>query len=434
MTREEYLQKVSENIRWKVAVPTVRSELENHIIDQKEAFMTQGIPEDTAENLAVREMGNPEETGLQLDKIHRPKHDASLFCMLSVIVAFGILMQCILFGCAGNSAISSDYPAKTVLFNIIGAGIMIAIYFLDYRLFCRHTWKIYFGYLGFSAFFSLISMPYYSLFYARSNAAYSLFIPLFAAFVYRFRGQKGLGIIKCLGLLLFQQIFFGIIFGTMSLPYFCAVIVTCLLILFLAVCKDYFGGRKKLHIILFLLFILGLPLFFFIDFLFSGGALFGLKAYQVERLNVILHPADYTGGASYVLLMARQQMENCTFGGTATVGALGELSEAYSDYIVTCMFSYFGAGITMLLLLVFALFLSRTLQISLFQPNRFGFLASTGVVIFLFVKVAFYVLSNLGLLPASSIDMPFLSYGFFCTISNYLLVGFVLSVYRYSNA
>ena len=79
MTRLDYLKLLTEQIRCKKARLMIEEEYQAHIDDQKLDFMAQGMSEAEAEEAAVREMGDPVEAGVQLDRIHRPKMDMRLF-------------------------------------------------------------------------------------------------------------------------------------------------------------------------------------------------------------------------------------------------------------------------------------------------------------------------------------------------------------------
>ena len=61
MDRNTYLSILQEQIRTKRARPMVVKEMEDHIEDQKCAFMAEGRTEAEAEEEAVREMGDPVE-------------------------------------------------------------------------------------------------------------------------------------------------------------------------------------------------------------------------------------------------------------------------------------------------------------------------------------------------------------------------------------
>ena len=73
MNKDEYLKILTDQIRCTMARPEVARELGDHIEDQTRAFMSEGMSRQEAEKAAVKEMGNPVETGVELDKIHCPK-------------------------------------------------------------------------------------------------------------------------------------------------------------------------------------------------------------------------------------------------------------------------------------------------------------------------------------------------------------------------
>jgi len=84
----EYLEVVSQQIRWKKAQSPLLEEINNHIIDQKNAFISDGLNEDEATDKAIVEMGDPIVVGEQLDRAHRP----SLIGMgIGILLVLGIL-------------------------------------------------------------------------------------------------------------------------------------------------------------------------------------------------------------------------------------------------------------------------------------------------------------------------------------------------------
>nr|MDE6951699.1 permease prefix domain 1-containing protein [Lachnospiraceae bacterium] len=79
MNRTEYLKSLTEQIQNKNARQLVLEEVAAHIEDQKEAYLLSGKSAEEAEELAVKEMGDPIEAGTTHNQIQRPKTD---FCML----------------------------------------------------------------------------------------------------------------------------------------------------------------------------------------------------------------------------------------------------------------------------------------------------------------------------------------------------------------
>ena len=56
---QDYLRQVGEQIRWKRARPRLLSELETHLLDQRDDCLSQGMTEEEAQQEAVRQMGDP---------------------------------------------------------------------------------------------------------------------------------------------------------------------------------------------------------------------------------------------------------------------------------------------------------------------------------------------------------------------------------------
>lgn len=70
---DEYLKIVLEQIRCRKARPYIRQELQDHMEEQIEANMHAGMDCESAEKAAVKDMGDPVETGISLDRIHKPQ-------------------------------------------------------------------------------------------------------------------------------------------------------------------------------------------------------------------------------------------------------------------------------------------------------------------------------------------------------------------------
>ena len=63
LTKDDFITKTLEQIRWKKAHDSVRKELSDHIEDQKNAFLDMNMDENEAEERAVQEMGDPMDVG-----------------------------------------------------------------------------------------------------------------------------------------------------------------------------------------------------------------------------------------------------------------------------------------------------------------------------------------------------------------------------------
>lgn len=70
--QEKYLETVASYLHCRQARYPVISELRGHLMDRKEALLSQGLSESEAEAQAVKTMGDPAELGKALDQLHRP--------------------------------------------------------------------------------------------------------------------------------------------------------------------------------------------------------------------------------------------------------------------------------------------------------------------------------------------------------------------------
>lgn len=84
--KQEYLDKVTQEIRFKAARKVLRRELESHIADKADELERQGVS--GAEEQAVAAMGDAVQTGKALNALHRPRTEwRVLVCLLLLSVA-----------------------------------------------------------------------------------------------------------------------------------------------------------------------------------------------------------------------------------------------------------------------------------------------------------------------------------------------------------
>lgn len=432
MNRTEYLDSLTEQIRNKHAKELVLAEITAHIEDQREAYLLEGMEEEKAEEMAVKEMGNPVDTGIQLDRIHRPKTDVWMLGAMVILTLAGIIMQSIIVAQYNNSVVSNTYQMRTIQYNLIGFAVMALVYFGDYRVLGRHIWSIYGVYLAGSIFTLHFLLFAYHQHIRFGHTVAILFVPLFAAICYRFRGQKGRGVFKAAALLCLNTLLL-LLSGTYISATMFLSFITCLITLCAAAGKGIFGGRKKLQTGILAAAIVGIPALFFGDVLLLGGRFFHLAEYQIMRIQVMLNPSLYADAAGYQTLLVRGQLLGASLLGGGTIGKVGELTGAWCDYVLICLTAYFGLLAAFLVVGIIAACFLRALHISLTQRNRLGFLLGISCSSILILKTIVYVAMNFGIGLTVSIDMPFLTYGLHCTIINFLFMGIILSVYRNTN-
>lgn len=127
MRAEEYLHILTDQMRCKMARDAVKEELRWHIEDQKAAYMSEGMESAEAEEAAVQEMGDPVETGQEMDRIHRPKMPWGPITLIAVLSVVGIaaqqLVQAKVVEAGGDSWISPRWPIYLIVSVLVMTGI-----------------------------------------------------------------------------------------------------------------------------------------------------------------------------------------------------------------------------------------------------------------------------------------------------------------------
>lgn len=133
-TVRDYLDAVEAQIRWKRARAVAARELETHLEDQREEFLAEGHPPEEAERLAVEEMGDPVAVGTDLDRLHRPKSQWKMLCLLAVALGLWLVLRL-----AERWGVSywSEYVVSFGGIALLAAGLAAGIYLLDYTLLAK---------------------------------------------------------------------------------------------------------------------------------------------------------------------------------------------------------------------------------------------------------------------------------------------------------
>lgn len=439
MEYKEYMDSLGEQIHNPRARRMVLQEIRGHIEEQCGSYEQQGMSHEAAMAETVRQMGDPVETGAELNRIHRPRLPLGLIGLVLLLTAVGILMQWNIFsGVAGSPAWGDawrSYERNTILFNLIGLAVMLGIMYLDYSFIGRHAWLWYVLFIGCILGVGLcdfnhaqvIRMQYYVI---------SLYPIVLSGLIYHNRKKGGKGLLCCMALTL-VVLACGTATGYMSSACLEILLISDILLL-IAVGKNIFGGRRLWQ---------GLIL--------AGTALVGLLAgilyltaaensgfnsYQSARLSYFLHPEEAASGAGYMATQQRQLLENYTLWGTYQLpehlltenGSAAEGVSLSSTYVLTAIFSWFGivAGVLVIGALLF--FAGRALWVSLRQRNRLGLLLGTACGLSLLVHSLAFIAINGGYALYYTTGIPFLAYGLGYALTNALQVGLLLCVCRNS--
>lgn len=195
MDKKEYLKILTEQVRYKKALPTIEKELEDHMEDQKRDFLASGMTEKEAETAAVMEMGDPVTVGVEMDRIHCPKMAWGLILLTGALYMAGMILRCLLYDRSGLGI----YVANSWVYYVLAFVVMIGVCYVDYSRIGEKARELTVG-----LFLILMAGIWFSGTVVNGSVGWIsvggmmilnvrvlvyLFLPLYGAILYRYRGQ-----------------------------------------------------------------------------------------------------------------------------------------------------------------------------------------------------------------------------------------------------
>jgi len=212
---------------------------------------------------------------------------------------------------------------------------------------------------------------------------------------------------------------------------------TGLLILLVFMQPDLGTSLVYLAILIIMLFAVGVKIkylvFTFLASLSSIPVLWiFLKDYQKNRLILFLNPNLDPLGGGYNVIQSRIAIGSGGFLGNGIFSGLQSqlnfLPAQHTDFLFSVVGEELGFVGTILLLGLYAIILWRGIKIALEARDLLGSLLAAGAVSFLFFHIVVNIGMAMGMLPATGLPLPFLSYGGSFMISNLMVVGVLLNV------
>ena len=420
-TMREYLDTVREQIRWKRARPVVVRELEQHLTDQRDAFLEEGNTPEEAERLAVEEMGDPVSVGTELDRVHRPKPQWGLLATTLALALLGGVLR-VWLTASGADTYEAISPFRTAAALALGTACLLGAYFLDYTWLTRHAVGVYIGALILGVL-SLWLSPNINCASYYTRYVVLCYPTVYAVWLYHCHGKGWKGV--------FLAIFGGVplAFVGLQAPYLLGVLLlmaTAFVLFLTAAGTDWFGaGRGKTAAVV------GV-----------AAAMVGSVVWQVwkhgyfqRRLVMVLHPDLDPLGLGYQAMSVRKALSVSQWLGS------GSWSESIShypfertvpewsrDFLLTTVIYKLGWLPFFLLVLAVAGLLLWLLWKCFWQRNQAGRLVALSVVLPLALQTGFSVVQNLGYILFSA-SMPLVT-GNLPTIVTMGLIGLALSAFR----
>lgn len=160
----------------------------------------------------------------------------------------------------------------------------------------------------------------------------------------------------------------------------------------------------------------------------------GLKDYQRDRLILFLDPTKDPLGGGYHLLQSTVGIGSGQIFGTGLMqGQLTKLQfipEQHTDFIFSALGEEAGFIGCVVVLVAYLVWAWRLLQIAGQARSDFESLVVIGVLAMVMFQVIININMTIGLGPVTGIPLPWLSYGRFALLVNFMGIGLVASVER----
>lgn len=414
-----WLQQATEQMRWKRARPYAARELKSHLLDQYEAFRADGMDESAAAQATVNEMGDAVEVGTHLDRAWRPQPDWLTIGLILVIAAVGMVLQAVLY-----ASTIWDTSLPTLLGRyLLGVGVLIGAYLLDYTWIGRHGTALYILWVVVGVAFLFKGKNMGGLHYDLRQWL-NWFPPVFAGVLYAQHRNGCRGIRNCLLALLVPC------FLCLATPYTSGLVsilaVTCLTLV-VAIGRGLFGQRTIPKLLL------GVsPLL--LGAILAVYPLLTIPHFR-QRIVAAFRPLDDSLQSGYAGSIVQHAMFGVSLPSNmfAPNRAEAETVESFltnSDFFLALVKYKWGWLAFALTLGAVLVLLARGFWILRQQTGVLAFFLNKMILLTLTVQTALYLHQTCGFMLVMSNGLPLLSYGTTYLIQTMAFLGLMLSTRR----
>ena len=415
---KEYMKTLEEQIQNKRARALVAEEINGHIEEQAQGYEEEGMSREDAKREAVRQMGDPVETGCALNRIHRPAFPWKLFVLAVFLTAASILMSVVIFGKTEGGASQAEQLGSLLVINGVSFAMIFLVMYVDYTWLFLHIRAVAVCYL--ICLCLVWSGGVIGNYQTALFACYSMQVLLpviFAGIIYQYRGKEFAGILKAVGWIFVPFLVLLLMATPMSTAAVLENAVVCLFLLVAAVLHGIFGNKKKRYLVKLAGLAFGL---------LGAGVLlyhhFFTNGYVKARL-------EHMGQFGFQNRMIKSAVAEYSLFGNRTLLMQGHAQDG--EYLLGDIFCYFGIIAGVLVIAACVWFLLQAFRQSLMQSNRMGFLLGMACSIALIVRVlVIYVAMNFGYAVIYTVAVPFFSTNLMMAVVNGIYVGLLFCVLR----
>lgn len=194
-------------------------------------------------------------------------------------------------------------------------------------------------------------------------------------------------------------------------------------------------------VVIFTLVYVGYPIKYFFISVLPLLALFPfiwtfLHDYQKQRILTFLNPGNDPLGTSYNAIQSVIAVGSGMFFGKGlgqgTQSGLRFLPERHTDFIFASISEQLGFIGGVILIIAFGFLIYRIYKIFLDSEDRFVKIFSVVIFFSFLIQIFVNIGMNIGIIPIVGVTLPFVSYGGSSLLSNFIFLGFLASVSRFS--
>jgi len=410
---QRFLEAAGKQIRWKRARQPLLDELESHIIDRQEALEASGMDAGQSVAQAVKEMGDPEDIGLALDSVHRPRPNWLLIGGAAILLLSGLLLMYTL----GDK---STYMPPMLVYSALGIAALVGGYFLDYTILAKTP-----GWVLFIACGACMVMPMIGgvLFSTAAQICYVipvLFIPL----VYRARSGERKDIITMM--VGFAACYSAALFSHSGMSLCIYMTVVCGGMILFAAAKGWFGKQKWRVLMLTLV----PPMAAFLFFCVYGWEIIS------RRLAGVIHAEDDPFAMGWMTLRVRELIGTSRFIGR---GGSSELMDEFLrlpnefnsvEHLLAVAVHEYGYIVLILMAVLLAVIGWMIVKGIRRQSSSFCALTILTIGLCFGLRTVAYLVCNLGFNLIYFEGIPLFSFCGKLMVLDMLVMGLLLSVFR----
>lgn len=435
MLIKDFLEKVSNQIKYKPIVNEISEELTAHINEQKENYIEYGLDEIAAEERAVDNMGDGEEIGKKLNKIHKPRLDIFSLVLTFILIGFGILIAFI----KSERMEMESYFSRVIITFIVGLVLSIGIYFFDYRKIAKYSNLIYIFSSILCIFAILVGctvsggrwIRIFGLSFSTIYICTYLYIIAFAGFFGNYDKQNNIELkIHNKTFTINKDLLKIFIFAIISLFLIGAIgkiamfVLTCITYLIFA--TRFFVTQKRNISKSILVFVFFIALVAIILLVSNNEYYLGWRIQRIFNAQELDPKGD-----GFLNNQLEKTLENSKwFSSLEDKEYFFGLFDGGNVTALTTITVYCGKFFSVIIILSLILLSLKLIYNTKQIKDNYGKMIVIGLSSIILLQAFINVLINLNIIGFMDISLPFVSYGINGLLINMMSLALILSVYR----